>query len=433
MKVNFIFVRHGYGCHNAVKPLYDNGIISQENGIKFTSPINLRGRFQGDDMYIDPELTQIGSDASAYNGCVISKTVRKIGFKHFDKDEFSSINIVGCSPLIRSMETAYEMTKSWNTKPDKIYVFPYLRELDEHSTNKYSDDSNKKMNTYPSYAMKSIEKQKEYLTRVNLNNIVDFSYVENNSIGREEAGDIPKFIRWFNKEIISNIEPVENLNVFIVTHAGVLKDYMHKKVLKYYETEEEIFKTVNTLGNLARSRDPYLNNDIYEIANALTDIAADNAVVINAIGYLVNQSLKAEAGNKDDVLIAVNNIISALAPTYLQILHDCKEKEEIQCGFVNNSGFIVSYNTIKRNETENDIRFSKYISLSYHYDKFYPFEFFYEYNNQKYLNQEYYCPSNRCSHFCNNYDSTKQIKKIDVECKNTEDTNLNIKDLLKKK
>jgi hypothetical protein len=276
--------------------------------------------------------------------------------------------------------------------------------------------------------MKSIEKQKEYLTSVKLNDIIDFSYVENNSIGREEAGDIPKFIRWFNKEIISNIELVENLNVFIVTHAGVLKDYLHKKVVKYYETEEEIFNVVNSLSERARSRHAYVDNDIYEIQNVLIHIASNNTKVIEAIRYLVAQSLKPESGKTRDILHAVNDIVYALIPNYLQILHDID-------GFVNNSGFIVSYNTIKKNETENhDIRFNKYISLSYHYDLFYPFEFFQEYNNKNYLNQEYYCPSNRCSHFCKNYDTTKQINKINVpECKNTEDTNLNIKNLLKKK
>src|SRR5690606_14672139 len=102
--------------------------------------------------------------------------------------------IVGCSPLIRSMETAYYMTRKWPEQPEKIFVFPYLREIDEGSSNKYSTQSRKKIKSSPNYAMKSIQEQKDYLKSINLLNHFDFTFVEDNKKGREEPGDIPTFI-----------------------------------------------------------------------------------------------------------------------------------------------------------------------------------------------------------------------------------------------
>ena len=225
MKINFIFVRHGYGCHNAIYPLHDNNIISKEDAITFAGQVT-DNKESNDRLFIDPELTQIGVDASAYNGCIVSKTIRQIGFDEFKKDVFSSINIVGASPLIRSMETAYEMTKSWSVKPDKIFVFPHLRELDERSIDKFSDYSRKNLDIIPSYAMKSIPEQKEYLKTVGLDKVVDFRFVENNLKIRAEPGDIAVFIEWFINKVLPMIEPVKTLNVFLVTHAGVLKDFV---------------------------------------------------------------------------------------------------------------------------------------------------------------------------------------------------------------
>jgi len=230
MRINFIFCRHGYGCHNAISPLVKQNTISIEDARPLFGKIT-DNQEENDKLFIDPELTEIGVDASVYNGCIVSKTIRKIGFDIFKKDEFSSINIVGCSPLIRSMETAYQMTKLWTKKPDKIYVFPYLREIDEMSTNKYSEESKKTMDTNPSYAMKSLDKQKEYLKSVELDNIIDFSFIEKNLEGRSEAGDIPRFVSWFTKNILPNIETkIDTLNVFIITHAGVLSDFVKKNI-----------------------------------------------------------------------------------------------------------------------------------------------------------------------------------------------------------
>jgi hypothetical protein len=138
------------------------------------------------------------------------------------------INVVGCSPLIRSMETAYFMTRKWKNPPKKIYVFPLLREIDESSTDKYSKKSLKTMETTPSYSMKTINEQKKYLESIELLDFFDFSFVESNLDLRKEPGDIVKFINWFNNFYVSNIRPRNNLNVFVVTHAGVLKDYSNE-------------------------------------------------------------------------------------------------------------------------------------------------------------------------------------------------------------
>lgn len=225
MKINFIFVRHGYGCHNAIYPLHDNNIISKEDAITFAGQVT-DNKEMNDKLFIDPELTQIGVDASAYNGCIVSKTIRQIGFDEFKKDVFSSINIVGASPLIRSMETAHEMTKMWSVKPDKIFVFPHLRELDERSSDKFSDSSRRNLDIIPSYAMKSIPEQKKYLKSVGLDDLIDFRFVENNLTIRSEPGDISVFVEWFINTVLPKIEQVKILNVFLVTHAGVLKDFV---------------------------------------------------------------------------------------------------------------------------------------------------------------------------------------------------------------
>lgn len=211
--VNFTFVRHGYGCHNAARPLYRNGVLTREN----VDVLHMA----------DPELTPIGVDASMNNGCIISKVLQKMPLITNDpKMEMSPVHVVGCSPLIRSMETAYYMTRNWRDPPSKIYVFPLLRELDEKSTDKYSTTSKQAIEKIPSYAMKSIKEQKQYLESIGLLKYFDFTFVENNEALRKEPGDIQTFIRWFATQA-----PIKNhkvINCFIVTHAGVLRDFAHQ-------------------------------------------------------------------------------------------------------------------------------------------------------------------------------------------------------------
>lgn len=211
--VNFAFVRHGYGCHNAARPLYQNGVLSVDNF---------------DVLRIaDPELTPLGVDASSNNGCVISKILRKLPLLTNDQRmEMSPIHIVGCSPLIRSMETAYYMTRNWRNPPSKIYVLPLLREIDEGSADKYSTKSRKTIDKVPSYAMKSIEEQKQYLQSIGLLKYFDFTFVEHDEKLRKEPGDIQEFIKWF--VLTSPFKKASNINCFIVTHAGVLRDFSHQ-------------------------------------------------------------------------------------------------------------------------------------------------------------------------------------------------------------
>ena len=209
MNVNYIFVRHGYGCHNAVRPLYQHGTITREDADSFLGIVS------------DPELTPLGVDVSVHNGSIISKLVKS-------KFDIDTINVVGTSPLLRSMETAYYMTRNWDNPPNKIYVFPYLREIHEHSDDKYSKESRKYIETSPSYAMKSISEQKELLKQQGILEFFDFSFVEWNEKLRKEPGDINVFTNWFSKHFISNLDNSLPMNVFIVTHAGVLRDYANK-------------------------------------------------------------------------------------------------------------------------------------------------------------------------------------------------------------
>lgn len=213
--MNFIFVRHGYGCHNAIGNLINNGLLNIDMGRQLLKT-----------ELVDPELTSIGVDASINNGNIINKILKSLSKNLNNKNlKMDEINVIGCSPLIRSMETAYFMSKDWINPPKKIYVFPLLREIDESGIDKYSEKSFRAMETIPSYAMKSIIEQKQYLKSIGILDLFDFSFVEKYPVLRKEPGDISKFINWFISNYISKIQHMSNLNVFIVTHAGVLKDY----------------------------------------------------------------------------------------------------------------------------------------------------------------------------------------------------------------
>lgn len=206
MNVNFVMIRHGYGCHNAIRNLYNNNVIPTTENMQTLN------------IYSDPELTPMGVDVSIENGKIVSDILKNL--------DINKINIVGCSPLIRSMETAYFMSRKWKNPPKKIYVFPFLREIDEHSNNKYSIKSRKVIDTTPSYSMKTLQQQKKYLSEAGLLKYFDFSFVEHNLEDRKEPGDIKRFITWFTQNYLRKLShSYTNVNVFIVTHAGVLKDY----------------------------------------------------------------------------------------------------------------------------------------------------------------------------------------------------------------
>ena len=229
MNINFAFLRHGYGCHNAMSNLVNEGVISYTNANKFLKKndgnLNV---FTSDIAPLnDPVLTNVGVEASIYNGCIINKILRQLPNLTGDENlQMNKFNVVGCSPLIRCMETSYYMTRKWKNPPKKIYVFPLLREIDESSNYKYSETSKDIMRITPSYAILPIQQQKAYLKKLGILEYFDFSFVESFPQERIEPGDIHEFVKWFNKYFVNLLEKRSgSLNVFVTTHAGVLRDF----------------------------------------------------------------------------------------------------------------------------------------------------------------------------------------------------------------
>ena len=237
--VNFIFLRHGNACHNVINKI----------GYK---------RVPGDINYKDPQLTHYGVDMSIWMGCLIKNMLKIISTTDIegaeDIEDIEEIDIIGSSPLIRAIETAYFTTRNWNKPPNKIHIFPFLRELDENifkfpELTKYS---NKAIYNIPEYAIKTIPEQKEYLLQTFgkvRSSFFDFSSVIEFPEEREEPGDIERFIIWFYKNLNKiikrdndNYSDNENYsdnyttnnkqvyNVLIITHAGVIRDYFDKLV-----------------------------------------------------------------------------------------------------------------------------------------------------------------------------------------------------------
>ncbi len=215
MKFNFVFLRHGQGCHN----IRVDEILKPNELSKYKIDYE-----KNKHKYADPELSEVGVTVSEYNSCVVTKTIRALERTY--KIGLDKIHIVGCSPLIRSMETAYFMTRKWKTPPSKIYVLPYLREVDESSDDKYSKSALENIENQPSYMMKSIEDQKRYLKQKGIYQFFDFSFVEKDMQARKDPGDIERFMAWFTltfaPKMSTNVSP---LNCYIITHAGVLRDY----------------------------------------------------------------------------------------------------------------------------------------------------------------------------------------------------------------
>lgn len=216
MNLNFAFVRHGYGCHNSVSPLYKNNVIKREDI---------------DSLQIaDPELTPIGVEASINNGCLVEKVLLKMPkLANNNNMNMEQMHVVACSPLIRSMETAYYMTKKWKSPPSKIYVMPLLREIDEGSDDIYSEGSRIVMDTTPSYMMKSIKEQKKYLEKIGILQYFNFGFIEEENDSenlRKEPGDVKRFIEWI--AALDFKTKLKNMNLFIVTHAGVLREFSNQ-------------------------------------------------------------------------------------------------------------------------------------------------------------------------------------------------------------
>jgi hypothetical protein len=220
--MKFTFVRHGEGCHNMIsKHSQSLGKESYSRLVEMTS---------------DPELTKAGAIISTYNGNVIKPIIGKV-------------HIVCCSPLLRSMETAYFMSRGWGTDaPSKIFVVPFLRELDESNMKgKYSIKSRMRIDTLGVYQMSTIDNQKKHLMKYavardkSLVDFFDFTFVEQRDKsflqpavkpflknGRREPGDIPTFMKWAKTVMLSQLGlQGQNVSLVAVTHAGVLKDFVH--------------------------------------------------------------------------------------------------------------------------------------------------------------------------------------------------------------
>lgn len=217
--LNFSFVRHGYGCHNALRVLRSSNILPKTEDM-----VSLG-------IYADPELSPLGVDASTHNGCIIAKIIRNMHkVTGNEKLNVGKIDIVACSPLIRSMETAYFMTRTWKNPPSTIFVMPHLREIDEASDDKFSKKSRYNIDMEPAYAMKSIPAQKEYLRQKGILQYFDFSFVEDPQyyVARKEPGDVKRFVHWFVTVFMRKAKVTKVSNVFVVTHAGVLRDFANE-------------------------------------------------------------------------------------------------------------------------------------------------------------------------------------------------------------
>jgi len=270
MNINFAFLRHGYGCHNAMSNLVNEGVISYTNANKFLKKndgnLNV---FTSDIVPLnDPVLTNVGVEASIYNGCIINKILRQLpnltGDKNLQMDKF---NVVGCSPLIRCMETAYYMTRKWKNPPKQIYVFPLLREIDESSNDKYSETSKDIMRITPSYAILPIQEQKMYLKKLGILEYFDFSFVESFPQERIEPGDIHEFIKWF-KYFVNLLEKRSgSLNVFVTTHAGVLRDFSKTG---YYNNSGFVINTTKKIIGDSTSNKHFTINKLISLNDYIT-------------------------------------------------------------------------------------------------------------------------------------------------------------------
>ena len=88
MNINFAFLRHGYGCHNAMSSLVRGSVIDYRDAKLFmrdNDGINiLKDRLV---PLNDPVLTNIGVEASIHNGCIINKILKRLpiitGFNAF--------------------------------------------------------------------------------------------------------------------------------------------------------------------------------------------------------------------------------------------------------------------------------------------------------------------------------------------------------------
>lgn len=206
--INYIFLRHGQSLNNSLNDMIQNKVITRRE-------IDILSKNNG--PLVDPVLSPIGKYSSVLNGAIASRVLQR-------DYNITSINIVGCSPLLRSMLTAYYSTRKWQTPPRVITVLPYLREIDEGSNNKWSQKSQNIIDTTPGYMMRDTENQKRILNQWGILSYFDFSLVEQYPRKRSLPGDINDFINWSKKIFINRFN--KPFNFYIITHSGVLRDYL---------------------------------------------------------------------------------------------------------------------------------------------------------------------------------------------------------------
>ncbi len=184
IKLTFFFIRHGESCQNLIRKLK---LYPHEYASLFLKNY-------------DPTLSDSGKIDSIKYGKKLPK---------FD--------IIGSSPMLRAIETAYFMTNRKN-RYQKIHVFPYLRETLSNF------DSKEELNIV--FPMKSIDEQKSYLLNEKISNI-NFNYV---SDYRDEPGDIEKFIKWFAKEFdLTYYLHKKEILIGIFIHSNVIYQFNNIK------------------------------------------------------------------------------------------------------------------------------------------------------------------------------------------------------------
>jgi broad specificity phosphatase PhoE len=197
MKINFIFLRHGESCQQITRLIDD--------------PKKRKEMFH---KFFDPTLTDNGIENSVTTGIQVKNVLNK----NFNINTF---DIIGCSPMLRAIETAHYMTKNYNyTNP--IFVLPFLRECHGCVQPVKEKDTPKKLDEI--WPMKSIETQKEYLKSQNIDNI-SFYYTRN-LLARSQPGNIENFIKWLQTNFKLPNKPV--VNILIVLHSHVIMDAFDK-------------------------------------------------------------------------------------------------------------------------------------------------------------------------------------------------------------
>jgi len=220
--INFVFIRHGQGCHN---------LISLLNDKKLKTPI-------------DPQLSDIGFNHTKKNAKILETQLK---YKSINK-----IDLVVCSPLIRTMETAFLTSQEMTNSTKKIYVVPFLREIDEMSSDVKSAKSRKVIDTEPSYAMLPLDVQKEYLQKQGILSYFNFDFVKDDTL-RKEPGDINDFIKWIDTTKLLDTKE-STFNILAITHAGVMRRKTHRG---YYNNLGFILKFVNSYPDDVYDLDDY--------------------------------------------------------------------------------------------------------------------------------------------------------------------------------